>query len=68
MRRRKTVGLFLAVAMFATLLCATVTKGFTDFNPYGWFKTECEHVYEDGECIECGEKEVAEENNESAGA
>ncbi len=35
----------------------------------GWFeKAECEHVYVDGVCEECGEKEVVEDENDESPA
>lgn len=37
-KRVRSVSIIVAIVMFVTMLTAVITQGFTDFNPYGWFK------------------------------
>lgn len=59
----KTIAVVLAFLLLGTAVAACMTKGFSDWNPYGWFdsKEDCEHEYgEDGKCTKCGEEKPVE--------
>lgn len=58
----KWIAIFLAVLLLAVAITAAITKGFSDWNPYGWFDKACEHEYIDGVCSHCGEEEQTEPN------
>ena len=66
--RAKVKGLKVSLIIVSVLsalaiVLSCITSGFTNWNTDTWFGHEpvCEHVFEDGECTECGELEVIED-------
>lgn len=63
----KTIAVVLAFLILGTAVTACITKGFKDWNPYGWFDKECEHEYgEDGICTKCGGKQSDEQDDKDS--
>lgn len=44
-----------AILLLSVGVTASITKGFKDWNPYGWLKPVCVHEYDNtGKCLKCG--------------
>lgn len=57
----KTGLMVFAILILGTGVAMAITKGFTDWNPYGWFNKQCQHEYVEGVCSKCGKEEAKDE-------